>query len=76
MRDLVSNMNWFMNVPVEEDGSLGIVDGISRPGQAGRAPRRDGRAGDRVQLPADEQPLQRLQPDAARDRMIRAGRAA
>jgi urea carboxylase-associated protein 1 len=32
-RDLVSNLNWFMNVPVEEDGSLGIVDGISAPGK-------------------------------------------
>ena len=31
-RDLVSNINWFMNVPVELDGSLGIVDGISAPG--------------------------------------------
>ncbi len=31
-RDLVSNINWFMNVPVEADGSLGIVDGISAPG--------------------------------------------
>ena len=31
-RDMVSNVNWFMNVPVEEDGSLGIVDGISAPG--------------------------------------------
>ena len=31
-RDLVSNVNWFMNVPVEADGTLGIVDGISRPG--------------------------------------------
>jgi uncharacterized protein len=31
-RDLVSNINWFMNVPVEEDGTLGIVDGISAPG--------------------------------------------
>jgi len=32
-RDLVSNLNWFMNVPVEADGSLGIVDGISGPGK-------------------------------------------
>ncbi len=32
-RDLVSNINWFMNVPVEEDGTLGIVDGISAPGR-------------------------------------------
>jgi urea carboxylase-associated protein 1 len=31
-RDLVSNINWYMNVPVEEDGMLGIVDGLSRPG--------------------------------------------
>lgn len=32
-RDLVSNLNWFMNVPVEDDGSLGIVDGMSAPGK-------------------------------------------
>lgn len=31
-RDLVSNINWFMNVPVEADGTLGIVDGRSAPG--------------------------------------------
>jgi urea carboxylase-associated protein 1 len=31
-RDIVSNINFFMNVPVEEDGALGIVDGISAPG--------------------------------------------
>jgi urea carboxylase-associated protein 1 len=32
-RDLVSNLNWFMNVPIETDGTLGIVDGISAPGK-------------------------------------------
>jgi len=32
-RDLVSNLNWFMNVPVESDGALGIVDGMSAPGR-------------------------------------------
>ena len=32
-RDLVSNINWFMNVPVLADGTLGIVDGISAPGK-------------------------------------------
>jgi hypothetical protein len=32
-RDLVSNLNWFMNVPVGADGTLGIVDGISAPGK-------------------------------------------
>jgi len=31
-RDMVSNINLFMNVPVEPDGTLGIVDGISAPG--------------------------------------------
>jgi urea carboxylase-associated protein 1 len=31
-RDLVSNINWYMNVPVEADGTMGIVDGISAPG--------------------------------------------
>ena len=33
LRDLVSNLPWFMNVPVEEDGALGIVDGMSAPGR-------------------------------------------
>lgn len=32
-RDLVSNVNWYMNVPVESDGTLGIVDGLSAPGR-------------------------------------------
>jgi urea carboxylase-associated protein 1 len=32
-RDLVGNVNWFMNVPVEADGTLGIVDGLSAPGK-------------------------------------------
>ncbi len=31
-RDIVSNINFFMNVPVEADGTLGIVDGIASPG--------------------------------------------
>ncbi|MFD7895187.1 urea amidolyase associated protein UAAP2 [Streptomyces sp. NPDC059743] len=31
-RDLVPNVNWYMNVPVEQDGTLGIVDGLSAPG--------------------------------------------
>lgn len=32
-RDLASNVNWFMNVPVDPDGALGIVDGLSGPGK-------------------------------------------
>jgi urea carboxylase-associated protein 1 len=31
-RDHVANVNWYMNVPVDPDGALGIVDGISAPG--------------------------------------------
>jgi uncharacterized protein YcgI (DUF1989 family) len=29
---MTSNVNWFMNVPVEADGTLGIVDGVSGAG--------------------------------------------
>ncbi|GGF21481.1 urea amidolyase associated protein UAAP2 [Williamsia phyllosphaerae] len=32
-RDMVGNVNFFMNVPVDPDGSLGIVDGLSAPGR-------------------------------------------
>ncbi len=31
-QDMTSNINFFMNVPVSEDGTLEIVDGISEPG--------------------------------------------
>ncbi|QRG06387.1 urea carboxylase-associated family protein [Xanthobacter dioxanivorans] len=31
-RDIVPNINFFMNVPVEPSGELAIVDGISGPG--------------------------------------------
>jgi uncharacterized protein len=33
-RDIVSNINFFMNVPIETDGTLGIVDGLSAPGKS------------------------------------------
>jgi len=33
-RDIVSNVNFFMNVPVDADGTLGIVDGLSAPGKS------------------------------------------
>ncbi len=32
-RDLPSNINFFMNVPVTEDGQLEFIDGISAPGK-------------------------------------------
>lgn len=31
-RDIVPNINFFMNVPVEPSGALAIVDGVSAPG--------------------------------------------
>ena len=31
-KDIVANVNFFMNVPVGPDGVLAIVDGLSRPG--------------------------------------------
>lgn len=31
-RDIVPNINFFMNVPIEPSGELAIADGISRPG--------------------------------------------
>jgi urea carboxylase-associated protein 1 len=31
-KDIVANLNWFMNVPVEPDGAMAIVDGVSNPG--------------------------------------------
>jgi urea carboxylase-associated protein 1 len=31
-RDIVSNVNFFMNVPIEPTGELAIVDGLSAPG--------------------------------------------
>lgn len=31
-RDIVSNINFFMNVPIRSDGELAIVDGVSKPG--------------------------------------------
>jgi hypothetical protein len=31
-RDIVANLNFFMNVPIEPDGKFTVVDGISTPG--------------------------------------------
>src|SRR5262245_48301352 len=31
-RDIVANLNWFMNVPVGTDGQMAIVEGLSKPG--------------------------------------------
>ena len=63
-RDMTSNVNWFMNVPVEADGTLGIVDGISAPGLSVDLRARHAGAGRDLQLPADQQPLQRVRSHA------------
>jgi urea carboxylase-associated protein 1 len=31
-KDVVANINWFMNVPVDADGAMGIADGLSKAG--------------------------------------------
>jgi hypothetical protein len=31
-KDVVANVNWFMNVPVGPDGAMAIVEGLSKPG--------------------------------------------
>ena len=33
-RDIVSNVNFFMNVPIDADGAMVVVDGVSPPGGA------------------------------------------
>jgi uncharacterized protein YcgI (DUF1989 family) len=31
-RDIVANVNFFMNVPIRPDGELTVADGVSEPG--------------------------------------------
>ncbi len=31
-RDIVPNINFFMNVPIEPSGAINVVDGVSKPG--------------------------------------------
>ncbi|QOG18228.1 MULTISPECIES: urea amidolyase associated protein UAAP2 [Bradyrhizobium] len=33
-RDIVPNLNFFMNVPLDPDGNFTVVDGVSKPGDA------------------------------------------
>ena len=66
-RDLVSNINWYMNVPVEPDGDARHRRRHLRAGPDGLPARRERRARAGLQLPADQQPVQRLRPDAGAD---------
>ena len=75
-RDLQSNINWFMNVPVDPDGTPRHRRRHLRAGAVGRPAGRARRARRGVELPADQQPVQRLRPDAGadgRDRRDRPG---
>ena len=64
-RDLPSNINFFMNVPVTPDGRAALRRWhLGAPAATSELRARDGRAGADLQLPAAQQPLQRLQSDA------------
>ena len=63
-RDIASNINFFMNVPVTPEGALTFADGISAPGKYVEMRAEMDVIVPHLQLPAAQQPLQRLQPDA------------
>ncbi len=74
-RDIVANLNFFMNVPIDPSGNFTV----DRRHLGWRQPRRhrgrDGRDLRDLQLPAGEQSVQRLQPNAgARPRLGPASR--
>jgi len=62
-RSLVSNVNFFMSVPVLPDGSAGVADGGLATRQLCRVACRAQCARRPVQLSANAQPVQWLQPD-------------
>ena len=63
-RDITGNINFFMNVPVTPEGGLTFEDGISEPGKYVEMRAEMDVLADHQQLPAAQQSLQRLQPDA------------
>jgi hypothetical protein len=65
-RDIVANLNFFMYVPVAKDGRDGHGAEHLQARRLRRPARRDGRAGGGLQLPADEQSGERLQPTPVR----------
>ena len=72
-RDIAHNINFFMNVPVTPTASCTFADGVSAPGKyvEMRAEMDVHRAD--LELPAAQQSLQRLQPDADRVLIWAAG---
>ena len=73
-RDIVPNINFFMNVPIEPDGQFTIVDGVSTPGDYVEMVAEMDVLVRHLQLSADQQPLQRLQSDADRGGDLRGAR--
>ena len=69
-RDMTSNVNWFMNVPGR--ARRHARDRRRHLGRRalGRSARGDGRARGHLELPADQQPVQRVQPDSRSRRRL------
>ena len=63
-KDLVANVNFFMYVPVAENGEMDIGPEHLESRRLRRPARRERRPRRHLQLPADQQPGERLQPDA------------
>ena len=61
-KDIVANLNFFMNVPVEENGAMVLVEGYSQPGDLIELQAEMDALAGSVQLPPNPQPRQRLQP--------------
>ena len=55
-KDMAANVNFFMYVPVGENGEMDMGPSISKPRRLRRFASRSGRACGHFQLPADQQP--------------------
>ena len=75
-RDITHNINFFMNVPVTPDGKLTFEDGISAPGKYVELRAEMDVLVPDLELPAAQQSLQRLQPDAGPPARSGTARAA
>lgn len=62
-RDIVSNLNFFMNVPIDPNGNFTVLDGPSAGRQLRRRHCGDGRVVRDLELSAGQQSLQRFRSD-------------
>ena len=72
-RDLTANINFFMNVPLDNHGRAGLRRRPLRPRPLLRARVSPPHARADLQLPADQQPVQRLRSDAGARRDLPPG---